>query len=846
VTHLNSDYLLTAILIGFFLLFAFGFFIVARKGISETKHQDKSKQQLSNFLPWGALIAQGVILNKNRTMMKTIAFRGPDLASSSDEEMMVVTARVNNALKRLGTGWTYFVEAQRFEQNTYPESNWPDAVSWIVDRERQGNFEEDNEHFESSYYLTFVWERPEPLAKKLENVFYDDPKQGKTHDDFARDLEYFQQSSTEIITVLDTIFPNVGELNDDQFLSYLHSTISAESHPVNAPDLPMYLDAYIPDQPFLAGDIAMVGDYFMPTISVTGFPHATTPGILDQLNYLNLEYRWVNRFICFDKEEAMKEILTKRRYWTGKVKSVWAMLKETAAGEPSRLLNTDAQNKADDADAASQELGMDIVAYGQYTSTITVWDKNLEQAMAKLHEVKKILNAAGFIVKDEKLYAFEAWRGSIPGEIKANVRRPLINTINLAHMMPISSIWAGDVENTHLKEISGEGNPHAICSTTGSTPFRLNLNVGDVGHTFILGPTGSGKSTLLCLMELQWMKYPNAQVIIFDKDRSARAATMAIGGKYYEPGNDKADIAFQPLANIHIDSERNWALQYICDILQTQNITISPEITHEIEDALRSLADAPEDQRTFTGLHALCQQSKIREALHLYTISGAYGQLFDAQSDDLEGSFWLMFEMSHVMDMGEHVVIPTLSYLFHRVEQRFDGRPTLLVLDESWLFLKHESFANRLQNWLKTLRKKNVYVVFATQEPADAAESSISSTIISACPTRIFLPDEEALVPEVAKHYQTFGLSQAELRILSTAQKKRDYYYRSIKGRRLFSLDMGDVALSFAGMSTPEDHRFLDTIEQGIPESEWATAILKRNQLDWATELLAGTRNIAA
>lgn len=845
MTHLNSDYLLIAIFIGFFLILAFGFFIIARKGMTESTPKS-DKVQLSDHLPWGALIAPGVILNKNRTMMKTIAFRGPDLASSSDEEMMVVTARVNNALKRLGTGWTYFIEAQRFEQNTYPESQWPDAVSWIVDRERQGNFEEDKHHFESSYYLTLVWERPQPLTKKLENVFYDDPKAGKTSNDFEHDLEYFTRSTTEILTILDTIFPSVGELNDDQLLSYLHSTISAEPHPVNAPDLPMYLDAYIPDQPFLAGDIAMVGDYFMPTISVTGFPHSTTPGILDKLNYLDLEYRWVNRFICFDKEVAMKEILTKRRYWTGKVKSVWTMLKETAAGEPSRLLNTDAQNKADDADAAAQELGTDIVAYGQYTSTITVWDKDFDTAMSKLHEVKKVLNASGFVVKDERLYAFEAWKGSIPGEIKANVRRPLINTINLAHMMPISSIWAGDVANTHLEDVTGQGNPHVICSTTGSTLFRLNLNIGDVGHTLILGPTGSGKSTLLCLLELQWMKYPNAQVIIFDKDRSARAATMAIGGKYYEPGNDKAEIAFQPLAHINIESERNWALQYISDILQAQNITINPHVTHEIETALRSLSDAPKDQRTFTGLHALCQDAEIREALHLYTISGAYGQLFDAEHDDLEHCFWMMFEMSHVMDMGEQVVIPTLSYLFHRIELRFNGNPTLLVLDESWLFLKHESFSNRLQNWLKTLRKKNVYVVFATQEPADAAESGIRSTIISACPTRIFLPDEEALVPEVAKYYKTFGLSDAELRIISTAQKKRDYYYRSIKGRRLFSLDMGPVALSFAGMSTPEDHKILDQIEKELPASEWATAILEHNKLDWAAELINSTRRVAA
>ena len=176
-----------------------------------------------------------------------------------------------------------------------------------------------------------------------------------------------------------------------------------------------------------------------------------------------------------------------------------------------------------------------------------------------------------------------------------------------------------------------------------------------------------------------------------------------------------------------------------------------------------------------------------------------------------------MFEMTHVMEMGEQVVIPTLSYLFHRIEKRFDGRPTLLVLDECWLFLRHGIFASRLQSWLKTLRKRNVYVVFATQEPADAAGSSISPTIISACPTRIFLPDAEAAVPEVAKYYKTFGLTDAELHIIANAQQKRDYYYRSIKGRRLFTLDMGSVALAFAGFSNPKQQVFLNTIEKKLP-----------------------------
>lgn len=834
--QVGSEALLVLILLGAGLLLLVGTFVVLRKGMQE--HRSANPQQLAEHLPWGALVDEGIILNKNRTLMRVVAFRGPDLAASSDEEMMVVTARVNNALKRLGTGWTYFVEAQRFTQNHYPESHWPEAVSWLVDQERKGHFESVAAHYESSYYLSLVWERPTPLSKRLENLFYENPQTGQLNEDFKRDLDYFQRSTTEIITILDTVFPSVGVLNDDQLLSYLHSTISSQAHPVTAPDLPMYLDAWLPDQAFQAGEIAMLGEQYLPTLSITGFPQTTIPGILDQLNHLDLEYRWVNRFICLDKGEANTEILKKRRYWAGKVKNIWIMLKETAAGEPSRLLNTDARNKTDDADAAAQELGQDLVAYGQYTSTITVWDRDQQQALQKLHEVKKVLNANGFIVKDERLYAFEAWKGSLPGEIAANVRRPLINTINLAHMMPISAIWAGDVRNNHLAKISGQGNPHIMCSTTGSTPFRLHLNVGDVGHTLVLGPTGSGKSTLLSLLALQWLKYPKAQVIIFDKDRSARAATMAVGGRYYEPGNPQAGFAFQPLAQIEHSAERTWALRYVCDILELQQITLTPSLVHEVEGALQALADAPCEQRTFTGLQALCQDSVIRDALQLYTLSGAWGQLFDADHDALHDHFWLLFEMAHVMEMGEQVVLPVLSYLFHRLEQRFDGRPTLLVLDESWLFLKHPSFAERLQNWLKTLRKQQVYVVFATQEPADAAESSIRATIISACPTRIFLPDPEALVPEVAKHYRCFGLSDAELRIIATAQRKHDYYYRSIKGRRLFSLDMGPVALAFAGFSTPKQQAYLDAIARQVPAQHWAAAILKYNRLDWALALL--------
>jgi type IV secretion system protein VirB4 len=388
------------------------------------------------------------------------------------------------------------------------------------------------------------------------------------------------------------------------------------------------------------------------------------------------------------------------------------------------------------------------------------------------------------------------------------------------------------------------------CSTTGDTPFRLHLNVGDVGHTLILGPTGAGKSTLLGLLALQWLRYPGAQVVVFDKDRSARAATLAVGGVCYEPGNPLAQVGFQPLAHVDQTSERIWASTFVQTLLTAQGVDVDHEMKAAIDETLASMAGIEDrSQRTLTVLAAQLGSHRklLREALRPYTLEGNFGTIFDASDDTVKPSFWTMIEMGHLMSLGEPVIIPALEYLFHRVEGQFDGRPTLLILDEAWLFLGHKVFASRLQAWLKTLRKKNVYVVFATQEVADAtSRAELLSTILSACHTKIFLPDDEALAPAMAEAYARIGLTAAEIQILAKAQKKRDYYYRSVKGRRLFKLDLGPAALAFVGMSSEGDQRFLDDMLSTRAPDEYAVAMLLRRRVDWAVAELGRSAPVAA
>jgi type IV secretion system protein TrbE len=795
--------------------------------------------RLPDKLPWADLVAPGVVLQKGGTLQKTVAYRGPDLAASSWGELGATALQLNNALKRLGGGWALFSEADCDETSEYPASEWPTLASRIVDEERRRYFQAAGRHFESSYYLTFAWALPSDLGNKLSTFFYEgagDDDENSEAEGIRRDLVFFQKKVAELIDIMRGVFPEVRELNDEETLTYLHSTVSTRAHPVRVPENPTCLDAYLPDEPLTPGDEPMLGEHFLACCTIVGFPSSTFAGVLDQLNRINVSYRWMTRFIAMDKSEAKTTLTRKRRHWFTKRKSILALIKEEATKEPSALVDNSAANYASDADAALQELGDDVAAYGYLTTTLVVWDRDRREARRKRALLKAAIEGRGFIVRDETLHATQAWYGSLPGHCYANVRRPIVNTLNLAHMMPVSAIWCGPLYNDHIARVTGVKRPHVTCSTDG-TPFRLTTNVGNVGHTLMIGSTDTGKSTALGLLEMQWLKYPDARVVVIDKDRSARAATLANGGTYYEPGDSDVDTrAWQPLAKIDKRAERRWASRFVHMLLELQKVELTPAVKTAVREALAVLATHSPEMRTLTLLASELgrRDAALRQALQPYTVDGDFGQIFDGDKDDFSCSRWTMIEMGHLMSMGEEVILPALEYLFRRIESQFTGEPTLLVIDEAWLFLGHPVFARRLKAWLKTLRKKNVYVVFATQEIEDATRQlDLMATILASCKVKILLPSKDLMnTPALAAAYRSVGLTEAELRLLSTALPQRDYYYRSSLGRRLFSFEMGPATLAFVGMSSPADQQFLDDMIAERDPSDYVRAILAYRGLE--------------
>jgi len=605
-----------------------------------------------------------------------------------------------------------------------------------------------------------------------------------------------------LLTLSKGALPHIRRLSDDETLTYLHSTISTKYHRVKGPDTPMYLDAVVPDEPLTPGLEPKLGDSFLKVICLRSFPGTSFPVLFDGLNNLHLLYRWTSRFICLDKESAIRELKKYKRQWYAKRKTLETLIKDVFSKDSDResiMTDTDATNKAHDSDLALQEVSDDRVAYGFYTFTVIVSDRDKAKAEEKIKAIERIINGLGFTTIREGVNAVEAWLGSLPGHVHANVRRPLISTLNLAHMMPISALWAGEEMNSHLN-----GPPLFLAISSGNTPFRFTHHIGDVGHTLVVGPTGAGKSVLLSLMALQFLRYRDAQVYFFDKGASALPATAGAGGDFYDLGSDKGGLAFQPLAAIDSNAELSWAFEWVIDLLILENVGITPGLKKELWSSLTSLATAPKEQRTITGLIALVQNRLIREALTPYSLRGTHGRLLDSTHDGLTDCRWQCFEMEEIMNTPR-IVPPVLMYLFHCLEGRFkESHPSLLILDEAWLFLDNPFFSERIKEWLKVLRKKNVSVIFATQSLSDIVSSPLFTTVVESCPTRIFLPNSSALDETTKPLYQTFGLNQRQIEILATATPRRDYYYSSPKGNRLFQLGLGPCALSFCSASSEE------------------------------------------
>ncbi|WP_133137723.1 VirB4 family type IV secretion/conjugal transfer ATPase [Legionella rowbothamii] len=800
-------------------------FATVRKSSTELrlkKHQQK-EAGLSDLLNYAALVDDGVIVGKNGAFMASWLYRGEDNASATHHQRELVSFRINQALSALGSGWMVHVDAVRRAAPGYNEgtqSHFPDALSAAVDEERRRHFERLGTLYEGFFILTVTWFPPKLAQRQfVELMFDDDAEKPNRHAQTTQLIESFKRECHNIESRLfgavsltrlgsEKVLQEDGsEVMHDNFLRWIQFCVTGLNHPVLLPGNPMYLDAVIGGQELWTGVIPKIGRQFIQCVAIEGFPLESHPGILTTLAELSIEYRWSSRFIFMDNHEAVAHLEKYRKKWMQKIRGFFDQVFNTNRG----VIDTDAMDMVQDASDAIAETNSGMVAQGYYTSVVVLMSEDRASLERAARHIEKAINTLGFSARTETINTMDAFMGTLPGHGVENVRRPLLNTMNLADLLPTSTIWTGQNEApSPLFPPSSPALMHGV--TSGNSPFRLNLHVRDLGHSIMFGPTRSGKSTHLGLIALQWRRYLGSRIYAFDKGMSMFPACLGAGGNHYTIAAKNERLAFAPLQFLETKADRAWAMEWINTILALNGVTTTPAQRNEIGYAIMNMHQS--HSKTLSEFCLTIQDEIIREALKQYTIDGLMGHLLDAETDGLGLSDFMTFEIEELMNLGEKFALPVLLYLFRRIEQSLDGRPTLIILDEAWLMLAHPVFRNKIAEWLDSMAKKNCCVLMATQHLSHAVNSGILEVIVESTASKIFLPNPNARAQESAATYAQMGLNPTQIDIIASAVPKRDYYYVSEKGRRLYSLALGPLALSFVGATDKESIAMIQQLEK--------------------------------
>jgi type IV secretion/conjugal transfer VirB4 family ATPase len=783
----------------------------------------KKDQGLADLLNYAATVDDGIVIGKNGAFMASWLYQGEDSSSMPERAQEVLAARLNLALHKMGSGWMIHIDAVRRTSPGYPDksaSHFKDDISTAIDEERRALFERMDTLYESYFVITLTWYPPMIAEKRFTDLMFDDNKiesssKQKTVfliDEFKNACRNFESRISlalkiERLGTEKTKNTEGQNVTFDNQLRHLQFCVTGLNHPVLLSKNPIYLDAVIGGQELTPGVIPKLGKKYIQCVAIEGFPLESHPGILTKLSQLPIEYRWSNRFIFMDDFEAKSHFEKFRKKWKQKVRGFFDQIFNTNSG----AVDQDALAMVADAEAAIAETNSGMVGQGYYTSVIILMDESRDKLEQASLYMEKSINSLGFAARTETINTMDAFMGSLPGHGYENVRRPLINTMNLADLMPTSHIWAGEVYAPN-PSLAPNSPPLMHCVTSGNTPFRLNLHIRDLGHSVILGPTRAGKSTLLAMIAFSWLRYPKARIYAFDKGMSMYPTCKATGGAHYTLADDANELSFAPLQFLDTKEDRAWATDWIDSILQLNGLQTSADQRNEIALAIESMNASR--SKNLSEFVVTIQDKAIREHLKQYTVDGTMGHLLDASNDELGLSNFMTFEIDKLMKLKERFALPVLLYLFRRIEKSLDGSPTLIILDEAWLMLAHPIFRAKIAEWLDSMAKLNCSVLMATQHLSHVEKSGIGDIIKESTATKIFLPNQNARDKEAAALYTQMGLNERQIEIIANAVPKQDYYYVSEKGQRLFQLALGETALAFAGSTDVDSINRIKTLEK--------------------------------
>lgn len=796
----------------------------------------KSVASYGEVLPWFGMLTDRLVICHDGSLLAGFTFEGSDIEGVDDEDINRRIDLLQAAMRQLTDRVTlYSVQERRFE-TAYPSASFLNPVARLIDDAWARKCTEyPNARISHSVYLSYTFPtRSEALIEQLRNELETSPnafraigavlKQrlgersavaavrgqlAEMADDFENILGAF---SNIVVTSLGferlAGAPLLGEL-------YGLANLGSDKGPVRLPNRPVYLHTVIP-----ADDVVRQGDVlefkgparttYCAALSTTGMPPEAYSVHIDQLLGAPCEYVLVQSFRIIDRHFAQKAIQDAEQFYRTEVKSAAVRLFERLTGVQSEQINTGNLALAQDAQDALVEVTATDVAFGYYNMTILALGETPREVNRAVDVIASSLRAGGYAITRERQGLMSAFLGALPGNHGVLMRKYLASSANVADLCPIRTVSKGEPTHRLFSTVLKREVPaHVRFMTPAGVPYDFSTHAEDLGHAVVVGGSGSGKSTVMSLVLAMFQKYYPCQSFIFDKDNSMAVMSLLLGGQRIDmAAAGGADVRINPVLRMLRDGEDLALLRWLGVLFAAADSVLTGEDQEELTAAIQQLKSLPPARWRLGTLYSLLSGTNKRLALKLAPFvdrsdsegsfaKGAFSEFFDNEDDAFSLSQIVCMETGRLLQSRE-VAAPFMDYAFYCIEKMLDGEtPTFIYVEEAWYMLANPIFEDKINDWLRTFRKKRAFVVFATQSPEEFQRLKSWAAFVANVPTRIFLPSINDSVSALAPIYrQLFNLNDSQLSLLSSAVPKRDYLLIKPGMTRLVEASMPTIVVA--------------------------------------------------
>ncbi|MGE3992335.1 VirB4 family type IV secretion/conjugal transfer ATPase [Pseudorhodoplanes sp.] len=707
------------------------------------------------FIPYVRHIDERVIALDSRALMVVIALEGVSFETADTLDLNALHRDLNTLYRNIADErlalWTHVV---RRRDNEYPDGEFANAFSRTLnDKYRNRMIGEDL--FRNDLYLSLVWHPGKDAAERVAAFLSRLRKARRRGVELDVDaLKRLDDTIVDVTAGLKRFGPRVLTLQERDGLVFsepsevLHQLVGGRREAVPLTEgrvsSAIYSDRVIVGRETV--EIRHEGSSrYAGIFGFKEYPARTRPGMFDGLLTVPYELILTQSFSFLSKSDA-KTVMGRKQN------------QMVSAGDK-------AGSQLEELDDALDDLESNRFVLGNHHLTLTVFAGTVRELTDNLAKSRTHLTNGGAVVAREDLGLEAAWWAQLPGNFRYRVRSGAITSKNFAAFSPFHSYPVGQRDGNEW------GPAVAMLKTASGSPLYFNLHYGDLGNTFIGGPSGSGKTVLLNFILSQGEKF-DANIVFFDKDRGADLFVRAAGGTYLPLKNGRP-TGCAPLKGMELTPENKVFLaQWVTKLVGSKTRELSVAETRDIANAIDGLADLPVERRTIGALRTFLNNTDpegIASRLRRWERGGPLGWVFDNVIEDIGlgdfgvGGKFVGYDMTDFLD-NEEIRTPLMAYLFHRVEQLIDGRRIIIVIDEFWKALADEGFRDLAQNKLKTIRKQNGLMLFATQSPRDAINSPIAHTIIEQCPTQVFMPNSRG---SRADYVDGFKLTEREYELIA-------------------------------------------------------------------------------